>query len=213
MISVWIVIAWLLGSAVMFALATLAVLFFAYRARVRGFVSQARSARYVVTYEDALQWLGVRYRERGRLTRELRANIADAAADASVPEVLTRMGSAKELARGVAARRRGPTWLIGGIAAVIMIAVQELVTILMNVSFISAVKAGSVPNHMVTGTVLPGLTFGARLGDSGVVDSLSAHVSSWWLILSVLAFVLWSRPWRLLTARTARHASESEGKP
>lgn len=206
MTSIWIAIASLLGSVVMIALATLAVLFFAYRARVPGFVSQARSARFVVAYEDALEWLGVGYRERGRLTRELRANIADAAADAPVPEVLTRMGSAKELARGVAARRRGPTWLIGGVAAVAMIAVQVLVTILMNVSFISAVEAGSVPNHMVKGTVLPGLTFGARLGDSGVVDSLSANFSSWWLILPVLAFILGSRAWRALTNKAARRA-------
>lgn len=208
MISVWIAVAWLLGSVVIIALATLAILFLAYRARVPGFVSQVRSARYVVTYEDALQWLGVRYRERDRLVGELRANIAAATADAPMREVLDRMGPAKELARGVAARRRGPTWFTGTVAAFVAVAVHMAATMLMQLTFLATVEEVASPGQSVSVHVPVGLLFEGTLGGSGTVQAFSLTASAAGVVFPVVAFILFSRPWRLFTARAARRAAE-----
>jgi len=209
MISLWIVIAWLLGSVVIIALVTLAILFSSYRARVPGFVSQVRSARYVVAYDDALQWLGVRYRERERLTGELRANIAAAAADAPVTEVLERMGSAKDLARGVAARRRGPTWMAGTAAALAAVVAQVAATILMQLTFLATVEKVADPYETVSVRAPLGLVFEGTLGDGGWVQAASSTSSPASLILPAVAFILFSRPWRLVTRRAARPVPSS----
>ena len=208
MISALILIAWLVGTVVVTALVALAVLFYAYRARVPGLAAQARSARYVIAYDDALQWLGVGYRERGRLTRDLRVNIADAAADAAVVEVLARMGPAKELARGVAARRRGPAWVIGGLAALVAIVAQVAATILMQMSFLAAVEEVAAPYQTVSSRVLAGLTFEATMGDAGAVEMFSSSASFGWLLVPLLAFLVWSRAWRVLTTKRARRVAE-----
>jgi cbb3-type cytochrome oxidase subunit 3 len=152
------------GTAVIIALATLAVLFFAYRARVRGFIAQARSARYVVTYEDALQWLGVRYRERDRLV-------------------------------GVAAA-------MGAVAA------QVVATMLMQLTFLATVEKLAATGETVSVHVPLGLVLDAKLGDDGWVQAGATTYSAAGVFLPVVVFILFSRPWRLLTVRRARRASE-----
>ncbi|NTV39489.1 MAG: hypothetical protein HGA51_05970 [Demequinaceae bacterium] len=207
MISIWIGIGWLVGTALVIALAVLAIQFLAYRARVPGVGSQARSARYVVAYDDALQWLGVRYRERERLTGELRANLAAAAADSPMRDVLERMGSPKELARGVAARRRGPTWIVGAAAAMATVAAQIAATMLMQLTFLETVETVSGPGETVSIRVLMGAVFEATLGADGTAQTFSTTTSAAGLILPVLAFLLFSRPWRLLIAGRAHLSS------
>jgi len=207
-LSGWHLLAWLAGLILVAVAATLTILLLAYRARVGGLAEQARTARYVFAYDDALQWLGVGYRERGRLTGELRSNISAAAADAPVREVLERMGPAKELARAVAARRRGPTWVVGAVAALVVIVAQILATILMQLSFISAVTSIAAPYQTVTGNVPLWQTFEATMGDSGRVDMFSSTTHVGTLIIPALGFIIWSRPWRLITHRAARRAEE-----
>jgi hypothetical protein len=207
-VSAWTLLAWLLGTLVITVAVVFAILFLGYRARVAGPVAQARTARYVFAYDDALQWLGVGYRERGRLTGELRANIAAAAADAPVTEVLARMGPAKELARAVAARRRGPTWVVGATAALATVVAQVVVTILMQLAFIAAVKDAADPGEAVEGSVLGGLSFEATMGADGHLEMFAATTSGWWLLLPVVSWMLWSRPWRLLTARRGDSVTE-----
>lgn len=213
MTSIWFVIGWLVSTAAVTVVTVFAILFFAYRARVPGFAAQARSARFVASYDDALQWLGVRYRERQRLTNELRANIAAAAADAPVREVLDRMGSAKELARGVAARRRGPTWIMGAAAAMIAFVAQVAVTLLMQATFLSTVQELAGPYESVTVRVPLGLLFEGTLGDDGGVLSMAVTTSLWLVAIPLVAFILWSRPWRLFTAGAARRASGDTVSP
>jgi len=206
-LSGWHLLAWLAGSILVAVAVTLTILLLTYRARVGGLAEQARTARYVFAYDDALQWLGVGYRERGRLTGEIRSNISAAAADAPVLDVLERMGPAKELARAVAARRRGPTWVVGAVAALVVIVAQILVTILMQLSFISAVKSIAAPYQTVTANVPLWQTFEATMGDAGRVAMFSTTSHAGGLILPALTFIIWSRPWRLITHRAARRAS------
>ena len=203
-LSVWTLIAWLVGTLVVTVAATLTILFYAYRARVAGLAEQVRTARYVFAYDDALRWLGVGSRERGRLTGEIRANIAAAASDAPVREVLERMGPAKELARAVAARRRGPTWVAGAIGAFAVVVAQILATILMQLSFIAAVESVATPYQTVKGGVPLWQTFEATMGDAGHVDMFTSTSSAAGLILPLVAFLVWSRPWRVLS----RHGTE-----
>lgn len=206
--TAWTVIVWLVLMAAITIGVALAIVFFAYRAPVKGLVAQARTGRYVFAYDDALQWLGLGYRERGRLTDELRSNIAAAAADAPVAEVLERMGPAKDLARGVAARRRGPTWIMGAAAALAAVTFQVVATILMQLTFLSTVKKLASPGETVSVRAPLGLVFEGTLGDEGWVQAASSTSSAASLILPVVAFLLCSRPWRMLTAKAARRASE-----
>ena len=208
MMPIEFAIAWFVSTAGVIMATVLAILFFAYRARVPGLVAQARSARYVASYDDALQWLGVGFRERERLTDELRANVAAAAGDAPIREVLERMGSAKDLARGVAARRRGPTWIVGLAAATVAFAAQVVAAILMQAVFLSTVQATTAPNETVIVHGPLNLIFEGTLDGKGVVQSMAMTTSVWLLVIPLAAFVWWSRPWRPLTARAAR-VSES----
>ena len=207
--SMWTAIVWLVSTAAVVASVILVILFFAFRARIPGLVDQARSARYVATYDDALEWLGVRYRERERLTGELRANIAAAVADAPVCVVLERMGPARDLARGVAARRRGPTWIKGAAAAMVAFVAQVSATLLMQATFLSTIQKVAGPGESVSVSVPVGLLFEGTLGADGGVQAMAVTTAGWLVAIPLVAFVLWSRPWRLFTRRAAHGTADA----
>jgi hypothetical protein len=181
-----------------------------FRAPVRSLRDQWRTARYVFRYDNALDLRGVGASERRSLTDELRRNIADAAAPEGVSGTLERLGHPRDLANAVAARDRRPTWSIGGAVAVGVWLVFQFSTFVgLDVLATSleqmAPQAASVT---VTTPVLPGIAYTVVTDASGEVVSMAiaSNVLSW--LIPTLCFLVFSSPWRLLTARAPRRASE-----
>ncbi len=195
-----VTVVWLLGALAVTVLTGLAIVFFTYRARVRTLRDQIRTARYVFDYDNALEWLGVGSRERRALLNEVRANIADSAADGGVDMALERIGPARELARSVAVGRRLPKWPLGlawGIAATVVIQVTVLAA---TDAFFLAAEATGADTLSAASGLLPGVTFDYAPDAFGVEFGSAA----WWIwALPLAAFVIASRSWRVLSRRRA----------
>ncbi len=207
--AAWVVL--LVGIAVvLLALASAAVVvMLRLRAPVEGLGDQARSALYVFRYDNALDWLGVGTAERRSRTDELRRGIADAAADGGVQVALTRLGEPKDLARDVAARRRGPMWSAGGIAAVVVGLAFQLGTFVGLDVLATGVERLAVRDASVTSAspLLPGVAYHVTTDHAGALDVIGVETNPLAWLIPVLVFIVVSRPWRLLTARAARRAA------
>lgn len=192
-------------------MATATVLFLLYRVRVVGLQDQVRAAWYVLAYDDALQWLGVAGKRRKALLNELRSNIADAAKDATMPVVLARLGHPRELAHGIAASRRGPSWTLGVTVGVGLWLAFGLATFV-GLDVLSTGMERLAPANAavaVTSPLLPGVSYDLTTDGAGKVDTIGVESNLASFVLPAGAFILFSRPWRLLTNRNARRASDT----
>lgn len=179
------------------------------RAPVAGLRDQALTALYVFRYDNALDWLGVRTAERRSRTDELRSAIADASADGGVRAALARLGDPKDLARDVAARRRGPLWTTGGIAAVVFGLVYQLGAFVGLDVLATGVENLAVSDASVTSAtpLLPGVAYHVTTDHAGALDVIGVETNMLAFLIPVLVFFVVSRSWRALTARRARPAS------
>jgi len=181
-----------------------------FRAPVRSLRDQWSTARYVFRYDNSLDWRGVAASERRSLTDELRRNIADAAATDGVSGTLERLGHPRDLANAVATRDRGPTWSVGGAVAVGLWFVCQFATFVGLDVLASGVEQMAPPAATVTVTtpVLPGTAYTVVTDATGAAVSMAvaSNVLAW--LIPTLAFIVFSRPWRLLNARRAGRASE-----
>jgi len=208
--AAWVVL--LVGiAAVLLALGLAAVVVvLRLRAPVEGLGDQARSALYVFRYDNALDWLGVRTKERRSRTDELRRGIADAAADGGVRAALARLGEPKDLARDVAARSRGPLWSAGGIAAVLTGLGFQLATFVGLDVLATGVEKLAVPDASlaVSTPLLPGVVYDFTTDHAGALGTIGVNTNLLAWLIPVIVFLGVSRPWRLLTARRARHTAD-----
>lgn len=178
------------------------------RARVDGVGAQVRSALYVFAYDDALQWIGVSGKERKRLYGELRANIAAAAADAPMREVLRRMGPPRELARAVAAGPLRPRWVLGMIAGMVAALIYAWAVLVGLDLVASTVEAAATPGSAVdvSSAILPGLQFEATTkahDGATALDSIAVTMGPGIVVLPLLIGLVAARPWRMRTRRGA----------
>ena len=203
--SIWAFLAIILASLAILVVMTLTILFFMFRLAVPGFMAQARTARYAFAYDDALQWLGVSGRKRKELLAELGSNIADAAADASVSEVLARLGEPKDLARAVAATKRGPSWGLGAGVALTLWFLFQLGSYVGLDVLATGVEDLGVADASVHATtyLLPGVEFDMTTGGKGDLDTISVAMGPLFWVAPMLAFALFSKPWRLIRKRRA----------
>jgi len=181
-----------------------------FRAPVPAWRDQVRTAKYVMSYDNALEWRGVKLSERRSLTDELRRNIADAAASDSVGSALERLGHPRDLANAIAARDRGPTWALGGAVAIGLWFALQLGA-LFGLDVLSTGVQQMAPHNasaVVTTPMLPGTTFEVTTDGAGALDRISVETNRDNLIVPALGLLVFSSPWRLLTVRRARRPSE-----
>lgn len=179
-----------------------------FRAPVASWRDQARTAKYVMSYDNALEWRGVKLSERRSLTDELRRNIADAAASDGVRSALQRLGHPRDLANAIAARDRGPTWALGGAVAIGLWFALQLGA-LFGLDVLSTGVQQMAPHNssaVVTTPMLPGTTFEGTTDGAGALDTLSVETNRVNLIVPAVGLLIFSSPWRLVTARRARRA-------
>lgn len=203
------VLIWLGASVLVGVIATATILFMVYRVRVPGPQNQIRAAWYVLSYDDALQWLGVAGKRRKGLLSELRSNIADAAKDAPMRVVLERLGHPRGLARDIAASRRGPSWALGATVAVSLWVAFDLASFVGLDVLSTGIEqlAPADATVAVTSPLLPGVSYDLTTDGAGRVDTISVASNGASFIVPAAAFLLFSRPWRALKRRSTREAS------
>jgi hypothetical protein len=180
-----------------------------FRAPVPAWRDQIRTARYVMRYDNALEWRGVKLSERRSLTDELRRNIADAAASDGVRSALERLGHPRDLANAIAARDRGPTWALGSAVAIGLWFALQLGA-LFGLDVLSTGVQQMAPHNasvVVTTPMLPGTTFDVTTDGAGALDRISVKTNRDNWIVPTVGLLIFSSPWRLLTVRRARRAS------
>lgn len=135
---------------------------------------------------------------RRQIRRELRANLADAAAELGEDEALRRLGSLRSLARDYLEADGGRVKLRAGVyAALVALAALQLAGLLL----LRAYQAGFAAAGGTGGWSYRPWPF-ALEHDPG--ESLTFAITAAWpamLGIPALAFLLWSRPWRLLRPR------------
>lgn len=155
-------------------------------------------------YDFWLDYHGVPRQQRRELRQELRANLAEATADRGWTAARAGLGSVRHLAQQnaeVLVGRQRLALTAGAIAALCTFAIVLLGVWWTMFAFADGVLATNLaPGESVTApvTLLPGSSFTAEKGLDGGLG-FGFHISPWWLVLPPLAaFVLASRPWRLL---------------
>lgn len=167
-------------------------------------LDRVRLGLYVQRYDFWLDAADVRRRRRRALRHELRANLDDAAQDVGAVRALANLGSPRTLAResvgeGGAGPSR-PRWAAGGQWAVATFAVLVLLWLLSVLAFVDGVRAAGAAGR-VTGSVFP--WGGSVVAEAGPGLQVSASVPPVVWVLTLLAFVVGSRAWVLLTRRSS----------
>lgn len=167
-------------------------------------LDRARLGLYVQRYDFWLDVQGAPRRHRRALRHELRANLHDAAHDVGAEAALDGLGPPRALARSGADDANPtarPRWSAGGQWALATFAVLLLLWLLSVLAFVDGVQAAGATGP-VTGSVFPwGGTVEAR-ADRGLEVSASVPLGVW--VPTLVAFVLGSRAWVLLTRRQDR---------
>lgn len=151
--------------------------------------------------QDVELWLwdmpGARRRT---LLRELRANLADAAADQGMAEAIAELGPARPLARSYldSEPRSGPRWATGAFAALAALAVGLFGYAIYTIGMLDALGAGGGGRVAVD-------ALGVRVDAVHTADEISAGFTglSWpWILAIAVSWAVGARLWRLFR-RTA----------
>lgn len=196
---------WTLAALLLVAAGFLAGLFLTYRVKVGGLADQVSTARYVLEYDDALTWLGVKGKRRKSLLAELKSNIADASVDRPVKTALAALGDPKELARAIMAGTRGPSWALGAVVGLgVWFVFQFAGFVGLDLIATGVEKLNIAGAHLNVSTLLlPGVEYTITTDAKGALDTLAVEMGPLAWVAPILAFALFSRPWRLLQARNA----------
>ncbi|WP_430867823.1 hypothetical protein [Demequina aurantiaca] len=198
-----------LGTVLLMFTVGYLVMLLRFRAPVASWRDQFATAKYVLRYDNALDWRGIGTADRRILTNDLRRNIADAATEESLSGILERLGHPRDLASAVSARDRGPTWALGSAVALGVWFLLQIGAVIAVDAMITSVEqlAPSSGAVVVTTPLLLGYTLEVTTDTQGEVDVVSVATNAAMAIVPTLGFVLFSRPWRLVTRRTSRSDS------
>lgn len=153
-----------------------------------------------------LDWGDMPTRQRRETTRELRANLAAAAAAGELDQALVRLGRPREMAR---AYRQGQPdsvrWRVGVAAAVLAGVAVTFVLFGFMIGFVEGAQAVG-PEAGRTYEAGQSLTFGSAPAVSfqpeGDSFSATAALLTWpHVAAALLAFIVVARPWRALRSR------------
>ncbi len=154
---------------------------------------------------------GVPTRGRAQRRAELRANLVDASEQIGFPAARRRLGSLREVARAAAGDSTlRPRWVVGWCVAVTVLAGVAWVTLIGATAWIDGASAAGVQGRRVEGHpfFLPWIT--AYVDNSGPDPRPSSatlgFTGNLWVLVAptLVAFVLGSRMWRLVTRRPQR---------
>jgi hypothetical protein len=167
-----------------------------FRLRIRGprRGDARRSFRYLVRFSNGLLFRGIGDRERRSRTLELRANLADAAASEGMAKAIKRLGRPRILAASVVEGRLRPTWVWGTFTGVIAGFVTVFLHAILLNTWVAAAEASGAETAEGTVEMLPGARFVYEQGGDYRITSI------WLIVIPVVAFLVWSRPWRLFMA-------------
>ena len=154
--------------------------------------SRLRAYAYLQRFGGALDLLGSGDRERRARVRELRGNLADSAGASGMTAALRALGSPRALAASLMEGRVRPTWTRGFIAFAIGLPVTVFVHVILLDVWVSAAEAAGASSADGTSAMVPWATFSYERGGAFAINSV------WLLLLPAIAFLFWSRPWRLL---------------
>jgi hypothetical protein len=160
-----------------------------------GIGDRLRSYAYLERFGTVLARRGFGDRRRRAAVAELRANLEDAARASGMAVAISALGPARSLAASVSEGRPRPTWSVGLIAGAIGISVAFAVHLFALGIWVSAAEAGGAGSAAGTSPVFPWANFSYERGGDYMVGS------PWLLIVPVVVFLLWSRPWRLRRGR------------
>lgn len=150
--------------------------------------------------QDVELWLDpMPGRRRREVVRELRTNLADAAADVGMAQAIEDLGKPRDLAREFvkAEPRRRPSWSLGvlGVGAVLLVAM------LAGMGYLSGMTDGVLG---VGGGIAEGNFLGIHVLTTATDTGLAWELSGWsWpiTILAAIAFLAASSSWRLIMRR------------
>lgn len=173
-----------------------------------GFRDSVLAVVYLTQYDAALEYHGLRRRELRARVDELRANLAESAADGGLEAALARLGPPRALAAEVAGVRMAPSWLRGVLWVAGAVALG-LLTLGMSVSaFLGAMESLAAPGDTATWSGLLG-TFEGTLGADGKAGSFSVELPFASFGLLLLVFLIGARVWRLWIGRRQPEAASA----
>jgi hypothetical protein len=151
-----------------------------------------------------LGWAYVPARQQRDIVRELRAGLEEAAGSGDLDEAIERLGSTRELAREYAdVLQPRVRWLAGVMWAAIAFAAVVWIGIIAALAFAAGLDAAAVAQGSYD--LWPSLAFGdeaflveERDAQGDVTGASMSLLTPVHLVAMVVAFVVGSRPWRLL---------------
>lgn len=175
-------------------------------------IDRIRTENAVQRYDFWLELRGVRGRRRRELRRELRTNLADAAADVGVTRALFGIGSPKQLAFEMSERQESrPRWSLGLLWATAAFGLLLMAVLCTSAVVLQTVQSTGVVGREVRTEVLPwiGVDFLTRVepGQGGL--SVGVDGAPWYLLVPLLVFLLVAQPWRPFTHRETTTPVES----
>jgi len=154
--------------------------------------SRLRAYAYLERFGAALDFLGSGDRERRARVRELKANLADSAGASGMSAALRSLGSPRALAASLMEGRVRPTWARGLVAFALALPVTVFAHVVLLDVWVSAAEAAGAGSAVGSSAMVPWATFSYKRGGDFGISSV------WLLLLPVIAFLVWSRPWRVL---------------
>lgn len=170
-----------------------------------GFRDSLRALVYLTQYDAALEYHGLRRRELRARVNELRANLAESAADGGVVAAIDRLGPPRVLAAEVAGARMVPSWARGMLWLAAAMAVGVFALLISTSAFLSAVESAVAPGASATWSTFF-LTMTATSVQSGP-PTFTLELPLGTLALLLVPFGLGARVWRLWTPHRAHQVS------
>jgi len=173
-------------------------------------VDRLRTEYAVQRYDFWLELRGVRSSRRRELRRELRTNLAEAAADVGVTSALFGIGSPQQLAYAATeADASRPRWSLGAFWAVGTFSVLMVWMALTSLTIVQTVESAGVTEAV---DVQPFPWLGTTFTVESSPGALSAGVHAPWQLIvgPLLAFLLVAQPWRLLRSKDRSPAATAD---
>ncbi len=169
-------------------------------------LDRVRIASAVQRYDFWLDFRGVGRARRRELRTELRSNLREAATHQGAGAALLGIGRPRALAHDVAeADGARPSWTVAAYLALAVFTGLTMLWLVTVLGFVDGVRASGVTGREVSGTVFPwGSPVDVEIASDGSGLSAGASVPVVVWLLTLVAFVLGSRPWRLVRSGSAR---------
>ena len=165
-----------------------------------GLLGGSRAVVYLTQYDAALEYHGLRSRERRARVDELRANLAESAADGGVAAAIHRLGPPRVLASEVAGARMVPSWSRGTLWLGAAVGVGALVLATSTSAFLAGVDSVASGGDATWSTLF--VTMTASTAPSGP-STFAVELQLAAFALLLIPFLLGARVWRLWTGNRA----------